>query len=217
MKYLPIILFALLFCSWGCKNRSTTVQTDSVNDIDTFEIRTQAIHDIDTLAEYRDTLIGNFNGSEIDTLIAEPIVSQKDYGNFHFNWRVITKNNTVKPLIISNNTIGIHFIYEGDLDGNGTDEWGYVTEWPTSCWMFYNAFTNVNGEWQLLIEPTSIWLPHIDPQDSIYGYDTEEDLIQPSDNPEFLKVKFSDIRNDGGDFLLIDTLIKINPQAIGEI
>ena len=34
--------------------------------------------------------------------------------------------------------------------------------------MRFHAFTNVNGEWQHIIEPTPIWLPHIDPQDSLY-------------------------------------------------
>lgn len=73
--------------------------------------------------------MGILNGRGIDTLIAEPI-GEKD-SVWYFKWRVFTKNNSVKPLIIDN-TIGIHFVYEGDLDGNGTDEWGYVTEWETS-------------------------------------------------------------------------------------
>ena len=212
MKCLPIILFALLLCSWGCKNRSTSVQTENSFASDSTEININQVTektDEDTLAEYRDTLIGNFNGHEIDTLIAEPNVSQEDNRRIYFNWRVITKNNTVKPLEISN-TIGIQFIYEGDLDGNGTDEWGYITEWPTSCWMFYNAFTNVNGEWQLLIEPTSIFIPHLDDIE-------KEDIVQSTGNSKFLKVKFSDVRNEGGSFLLIDTLIMIRPQPIGEI
>lgn len=211
----------ILLCGFGCGgNRKECNDVDSSdvlskNDTELSNISTTFKDSIliDTLAQYRDTLVGRFNGVDIDTLIAEPLLSEIDYGNFHFKWQVMAKNNTVKPLMISN-TIGIHFVREGDLDGNGTDEWGYVTEWPWSCWMFYHAFTNVSGEWQLLIEPTSIWLPHIDPQDSIYGFYTEEDLIQSSDNSEFLRVKFSDIRNDGGDFLLIDTLIRINPIPI---
>lgn len=220
MKSLPVILLALLLCSWGCKNRSHAVQSVSALNSDTTEISIDQVVEIapdaDTLAEYRDTLIGRFNGVDIDTLIAEPLLSEMDYGGFHFKWQVIAKNNTVKPLFFYMSTIGIHFINEGDLDGNGTDEWGFVTEWPTSCWMFYKAYTYINGEWHFIIKPTSIWLPHIDPQDSIYGFYTEEDLIQSSDNSEFLRVKFSDIRNDGGDFLLIDTLIQINPQPIEE-
>lgn len=173
---------------------------------------------IDSLAQYRDTLIGKFNGIEIDTLICEPIDSLSPmidewFGGKHFQWRVYTTNGTVKDLIVEN-TIGIEFIKEGDLDGNGTEEWGYVTQWPTSMWMCYHAFTNINGEWQHIIEPTPIWLPHLDPQDSIYYTIKQEDILQPSEKTEFIKVKFSDIRNNGEDFLLIDTLIQVNPQSI---
>lgn len=172
----------------------------------------------DSLAQYRDTLIGKFNGIDIDTLICKPIDSYSSleddlFGSKHFTWKVYTTNGTVKDLIVDN-TIGIDFIKEGDLDGNGTEEWGYVTQWPTSQWMCYHAFTNINGEWQHIIEPTPIWLPHLDPQDSIYYTIKEEDILQPSEKSEFIKVKFSDVRNNGEDFLLIDTLIQINPQSI---
>ena len=115
---------------------------------------------------------------------------------------------------MTNKTIGIHFVYEGDLDGNGTDEWGYVPEWETSNWMCYHAFTNINGEWQHVIEPTPIWLPHLDPQDSLYYTIKKEDILQSAEKSDFLKVKFSDVRNNGEDFLIIDTLIQIKPQKL---
>ena len=163
------------------------------------------------MAQYRDTLIGRFDGIDIDTLICEPMDSlNPNYKGFHYKWRVFTKNKTVKDLILENKTIGIHFVYEGDLDGNGTDEWGYVTEWETSNWMCYHAFTNKRGKWEHIIEPTNIWLPHLDPQDSISYRISKEDILQPSDNSGFLKVKFSDVRNNGEDFLIVDTLIMRN-------
>lgn len=182
-----------MLCTFGCgsKHKST---------------------DSDPLAQYRDTLIGNFNGIEIDTLIAEPI-GEKD-SIWYFTWRVFTKNNSVKPLIIYNQTIGIHFVSEGDLDGNGADEWGYVTEWYSSNWMGYHAFVNVDGEWQHIIKPTAIWIPHLDSKNGTDHAISKEDILQPSEDSKFLKVKFSDVRNNGEDFLIIDTLIKINPQKI---
>lgn len=193
MKKLPIILLCLI---WLC-----ACERNSKHQISEF----------DYLAQYRDTLIGRFDGIDIDTLIAEPMDSlNPNYKGFHYKWRVFTKNKTVKDLILENQTIGIHFVYEGDLDGNGTDEWGYVTEWPTSNWMRYHAFTNKRGKWEHIIEPTNIWLPHLDPQDSISYRISKEDILQPSDNSGFLKVKFSDVRNDGEDFLIIDTMIMLN-------
>ncbi len=193
MKRLPLFGISLLMlCAFGCGSKHESKESDN-------------------LAQYRDTLIGNFNGLEIDTLICEPMDSlNPNYKGFHYKWRVFTKNNSVKTLIIDNKTIGIHFVYEGDLDGNGTDEWGYVTEWETSNWMCYHAFTNINGEWQHIIEPTSIWLPHLDPQDSISYRITKEDILQSSEDSGFLKVKFSDVRNNGEDFLIVDTMIMLN-------
>lgn len=186
----------MLLCTVGCGDKHKSVESDP-------------------LAQYRDTLIGNFNGKEIDTLMCEPIDSiEADYKGFHFKWRVYTKNGSVKDFVLDNKTIGIHFVKEGDLDRDGTDEWGYVSEWATSNWMAYHAFTNVNGEWQHIIEPTPIWLPHINPQDSLYYTIKKEDILQPSERAGFLNVKFSDVRNDGEDFLIIDSLIKINPQHI---
>lgn len=197
MKRLPLFGISLLMlCAFGCGSKHESKESDN-------------------LAQYRDTLIGNFNGLEIDTLICEPMDSlNPNYKGFYYKWRVFTKNKTVKDLILENKTIGIYFVYEGDLDGNGTDEWGYVTEWETSNWMCYHAFTNKRGKWEHIIEPTPIWLPHLDPQDSISYRISKEDILQPSDNSGFLKVKFSDVRNDGEDFLIIDTLIQIRPQKL---
>lgn len=193
MKHLLILVVSLLmFCAFSCGSKHESVDSDS-------------------LAQYRDTLIGKFNGIDIDTLICEPMDSlNPNYKGFHYKWRVFTKNKTVKDLILENKTIGIHFVYEGDLDGNGTDEWGYVTEWETSNWMCYHAFTNKRGKWKHIIEPTNIWLPHLDPQDSISYRISKEDILQPSEDSGFLKVKFSDVRNNGEDFLIIDTLILLN-------
>ena len=125
-----------------------------------------------------------------DTLIAEPI-GEKTVGGISNG--ECSQNGSVKDLILDNKTIGIHFVKEGDLDGNGTDEWGYVTEWETSNWMCYHAFTNKKREWKHIIEPTNIWLPHLDPQDSISYRISKEDILQPSEDSGFLKVKFSDV------------------------
>lgn len=193
MKKLPIILLCL---TWLCAcEREDKQQTT----------------DLEYMAQYRDTLIGRFDGIDIDTLICEPMDSlNPNYKGFHYKWRVFTKNKTVKDLILENKTIGIHFVYEGDLDENGTDEWGYVTEWETSNWMCYHAFTNKRGKWEHIIEPTPIWLPHIESDDSLYYTIDKEDILQSSEDSGFLKVKFSDVRNNGEDFLIIDTLIMLN-------
>jgi len=195
-----LIYFSLLIFAVACVSKSQ-----------------QSTHIDDSLAQYSDTLIGRFNGIDIDTLISEPIDSLSpledgQYGGCHYKWRVYTTNGTVKDLIIEN-TIGIDFIKEGDLDGNGTEEWGYVTQWPTSLWMCYHVYTANNGKWKPLINPTPIWLSHIDiTEETKEGTITYNDIAQAYEKKGYVNIKFSDVRNNGEDFLLIDTLIQVNPQ-----
>ena len=163
----------------------------------------------DHLAQYRDTIVGNSCGSQIDTLICEPLdsISDPSYSGFHYRWRVFAKNKSVNDLLLGN-TIGIHFVKEGDLDGDGADEWGYVAEWETSNWMMYQVYTYADKKPQLLYEPLPIYLFHIDPESDSF-VSAKTDIVTTSDHPATVKVKFSDVRNDGEDFLLIDTIVPL--------
>lgn len=163
----------------------------------------------DHLAQYRDTIVGNFCGSQIDTLICEPLdsISDPSYSGFHYRWRVFAKNKSVNDLLLGN-TIGIHFVKDGDLDSDGADEWGYVAEWESSNWMMYQVYTYADKKPQLLYEPLPIYLFHIDPESDSF-VSAKTDIVTTSDRPATVKVKFSDVRNDGEDFLLIDTIVPL--------
>ncbi|MDD7760752.1 MAG: hypothetical protein SPJ05_07850 [Candidatus Limisoma sp.] len=185
---LPILF--LLITSIGCSQKKPQQETVT-----------------DHLAQYRDTIVGNFCGSQIDTLICEPLdsISDPSYRGFHYRWRVFAKNKSVKDLLLGN-TIGIHFVKEGDLDGDGADEWGYVTEWETSNWMMYQVYTYEDKKPQLLYEPLPIYLFHIEPESDSF-VSAKTDIASKSNHPGMVNVKFSDVRNDGEDFLLIDTIV----------
>lgn len=163
----------------------------------------------DHLVQYRDTIVGNFSGSQIDTLICEPLdsISDPSYRGFHYRWRVFSKNGSVNDIEISS-TIGIHFVKEGDLDGDGAEEWGYVTEWETSNWMMYKVYSYKDKQPSLLYDPLPIWLCHIDPS-SNNDLITKSDIVSKSHTSGTVNVKFSDVRNDGEDFILIDTIAHI--------
>lgn len=191
LRLLPILF--LLIASFAC-NQKNPVQKQVT----------------DHLAQYRDTLVGNFNGSQIDTLFCEPLdsVSEPSYRGFHYLWRVFAKNGSVDDIEIDN-TIGIHFVKEGDLDGDGADEWGYVTEWETSNWMMYKVYTYKNKQAALLYKPMPIYIPHLDPADNDFVTTSKDSLASKSSTQGLVKVKFSDVRNDGEDFLIIDTIVPI--------
>lgn len=229
MKLLPIfIINLLLFVTFGCGDKQSQNNQDSsnfgfdstrMNDIDSAYSQSESIDEtvltdelIKALAPYRDTLIGKFNGKEIDTLIAEPIpesLVKRDsdtldvFAGHYYRWKVYTTKGTVKTLFLDG-TISVKFVKEGDLDGNGTNEWGYLHDWPMGTWTGYQVFTCVDGEWIDFIG-THVWMGHLDETPI-------EKIVQPSKDKRFIKVKFSDIRNDGRDFLLIDTLFQVDPQ-----
>lgn len=160
----------------------------------------------DSLSGYRDTIVGRFNGIDLDTLICEPvgpITHDNLFGDLYFEWRVFTAKGTVKEFIVGN-TIGMELINEGDLDKNNTEEWGFMTLWPTSSWTVYNIFTVRNGEWKRLVEPIRIWREHFE------GTLSESDIAQPSDIKNHIQIKYSDVIDDITNWVVVDTIIPIS-------
>lgn len=161
----------------------------------------------DHLAEYRDTIVGNFSGTQIDTLISEPIGSMDDEG-YYRNWKVFAKNGSVDDVLIDN-TIYISFVSEGDLNGDGADEWGYRTYWDIGYWRSYCVYTYKNKKGRYLIKPFSIWLMHIlSFEEGQLPLTCNDDLVQKYSSRS-VRIKFSDIRDDGANFCLVDTIVPI--------
>lgn len=185
MKCLPIITLAfMILCCVGCNKHNKT--------------------NIGTLAQDRDTIIGNFDGTDIDTLIAEPI--DTTIGRSLWNWRIYGKNNTVDTLILSQRFI-VRLIQEGDLDGNGTDEFGVRRETDAGTWDNYCVYTYGNGEWIYLINPIWTYSDHY-----YTDLNNGNDVVESTNHPDLVRVRFSDIRND--DFCIVDTIIPITPYSI---
>lgn len=170
---------------------------------------------IDSLAQYRDTLVGRFNGLEIDTLVCEPAgkpLIDELFGKLYLEWRVYTTRNTVKEFKVGN-TIGLNFVEEGDLDGNGTEEWGFIGEWVSSTWTSYSIFTAVNGKWKLLIEPTRLWMNHLEPKDEYWPDNfTADEIARPSDRKGYVRIKYSDVINDVTEWVVVDTVTRVKPR-----
>lgn len=186
MKRLPIVLISLiLLCSFGCGYKHKSAESDP-------------------LAQCRDTIIGKFDGNSIDTLIAEPIDTTIDRSLW--NWRIYGKNNTVDTLILSQR-FGVRLIQEGDLDGNGTDEFGVRRETDAGTWDNYCVYTYDKGEWKYLINPIWTYSDHY-----YTDLNNGNDVVERAKQSDLVRVRFSDIRND--DFCIVDTLIPIAPHSI---
>lgn len=215
MKTKIIILFLAVLSLCSCSGRKQR-ESNSANNNDF----PQEVNYIDNFVS--DTIVGKFNGVDVDTLVSWPIDTIPEtcdpddiYAPWHYKWVVKSLNGTVKDLIIERTT-RVALVPEGDLDGDGNEEFGYVTHWPTSNWMQYHLFTYKDGEWKTLIEPFPVWLCHIDSEDSISNPQrfTEKDIAHPTGKKGEIHIRFSDVRNDGEDFLFIDTIVKVNPQPV---
>lgn len=186
MKHLPFFLiYLMLLCAFGCGGKHYLVETDP-------------------LAQYRDTIIGNFDGKDIDTLIAEPIDTTIDRSLWV--WRIYSKSNTVDTLILSQRYT-VRLIKEGDLDGNGTDEFGVRREAEAGTWDNYCLYTYDKGKWKYLIEPIWTYSDHF-----YTDLNKGVDVVERANQSGYVTVRFSDIRNDA--FCIIDTIIPIAPHTI---
>ncbi len=163
-----------------------------------------ATNEINQCAQYRDTIVGKFNGKEVDTLIAEPL--DTTINRSFWDWRIYSKNNTVDTLILTQR-FSVKMIQEGDLDGNGTDEFGIRRESDAGTWDDYYVYTFDNGEWKYLINPIWTYSAHF-----YTDLNNGNDVVESTNHPDLVRVRFSDIRND--DFCIVDTLIPIAPHSI---
>ncbi len=184
-RFLLLVLVAILLCAFGCGSKQPSIESAP-------------------LALYRDTLKGNFNGLEIDTLIAEPIDTTIDRSLW--NWRIYGKKNTVDTLILSHR-FNVRLIHEGDLDGNGTDEFGVRREAEAGTWDNYCVYTYDKGEWKYLIKPILTYSDHF-----YTDLNNGKDVVERTNQSGLVRVRFSDIRNDN--FCIIDILMPITPHSI---
>jgi hypothetical protein len=90
-------------------------------------------------------------------------------------------------------------VYEGDVDSNGKDEWGYLHTWMTSQWRTYRIYTLVGNEWRFLISPTDQIL---DTNETLRGSGLE--VIEKGDKKGYVKVHYS---YGGVDDAICDTIV----------
>ena len=178
-------------CAFGCGSKHQSAESDP-------------------LAQYRDTLIGNFNGMEIDTLICD----LADTLPMGYRYEIHSLNNTVLPLALENADIPMRLLNEGDLDGNGTDEIGFIHyQNGSGCWGNYIVLT-YQGGWKVLYSPYahSLWLGLTDMTfetvDLVVKGDSANTVtIRHFDNERLTPCSINDMRED---------TIEINPQWISD-
>lgn len=113
----------------------------------------------------KDTIIGNFTGTSIDTLYVDKVVGHNDE-KYKLTEFFLRSTNIKIPSIELYGYADVppKLVNEGDLDGNGTSEVGYLHTWMNSQWRYYRILTLVNNEWRSLIDgdflDTPEWFRH---------------------------------------------------------
>ena len=153
-----------------------------------------------------DSIVGNFTGLGIDTIYIDPTplseLSPKElkrkkvmFDDELLEYAYVAKsNNPDIPEIVLFNPNGL--VYEGDVDGDGKDEWGYLYEWMTSQWRQYRIY-NYDSK-------TKTWR-------HLYYDIYDPDKVQLLSTPEYLRSSGVDIVGKGPR----PGLIKINYSTLG--
>ena len=154
----------------------------------------------------RDTIIGNFTGKGIDTLYVSYDRNLKDeYEPF-----ILLASNRRIPSIRLYGIIGDppKLVNEGDLDGNGTSEVGYLHTWNMSQWRVYRVFTFINGQWRYLISPNH---EYMETGEFIRG--CYIDLVESSNRKGWVKVNY---QTQGVNETIKDTIVKPDYSPIDD-
>lgn len=130
------------------------------------EIDWRSIQTIDAHDE-RDTIVGNFTGKSIDSLwvVEKEIFGESSVIPIAVKYYMVSSNKRIPRVEL----YGVmqappKLVNEGDLDGNGTCEVGYLHTAENSQWRQYRIFTLRNEKWRYLVEgdflDTEEWFRH---------------------------------------------------------
>lgn len=176
------------------KSKEVTAEVDSVEECekDMWYIINHVIGH-----EESDTIVGNFTGKGKDTLfIASGIPTDKGL----YIYTVKSNNKKIPPLDLYGCGEVPGLVNEGDLDGNGTCEFGYIYTWGMSQWRIYHIFTLLNGSWRYLID---IHRDFMDTGDLIRG--SGKEIAEPSGKKGWVKINY---QTQGVNETIKDTIVK---------
>lgn len=167
--FLIIAVFAVYSYDTGNNTNETVAEEDStsymlVEDLSYYYEKPLYVNSVMAHNE-QDTIVGNFTGHGIDTLFVEAICEDRYTMEPVDTTESVDLNDEPCRFYLSSNnkripTIEIYgtwydppkLVNEGDLDGNGTCEVGYLETWTWSQWRSYYLFTLVGNEWRYLVD-----------------------------------------------------------------
>jgi hypothetical protein len=128
-------------------------------------------------------ITGNFTGKGIDTLYVEEKLEYKDKPWEESNYYLASNNPQIPKLLLSDDN-EVKLVFEGDLDGNGTDEWGMLHWYSNTQWATYHVFTLKNGEWKFLTDDSKLCMP-------LYFRASGREAVEPGPKPGYVKINYA--------------------------
>ena len=155
-----------------------------------------------------DTIWGNFTGKGVDTLYVVTIVdTTKEWDEATTYYAMSNNKNIPKMELFGCSLYQPKLVFEGDLDGDGKDEWGYLHTWMTSQWRYYRVFSLVNGHWRYLIESDRLNTP-------IFFRSSSKEVVEPGDKPGYVRINYGDY---GAHPEILDTMEKATYSKITDM
>ena len=105
-----------------------------------------------------DTIVGNFDGIGIDTLYVDREDCCKEFPSCNHEgpniYYLVSKSERLPKIrLLAKYNMPPRIVNEGDLDGDGKMEVGYMYTWDISQWRTYRILTFHKKEWRYLIDP----------------------------------------------------------------
>lgn len=154
-------------------------------------------------------IIGNFTGFGIDTIYVKEETS--DIHDMYEGYKFYAKSsNPILPVV---EMYGCGYatpmlVYEGDVDGDGKDEWGYLHTWLNSQWRQYRiySFDTKSKTWKHLYYGDLLDTPE-------YVRASGVDIVEKGPKPGYIKINYG---TWGVECELRDTIVKATYTPISK-
>lgn len=201
--------------------RPDTIPQDTLTEDTTKEEVSHDLFDLQTKSYWnsvkghdeRYAIAGNFTGKGIDTLYLEELnpkipdsIPLEDQSKWYWDnvelgdakrSRVYSNNKRIPPIIIGD-TWGI--VYEGDIDGDGRDEWGWLSVGFNSQWRTYTVYNFDPKRWRW--QELDVDIRFLDvPRDF---RESGLELVEPGPEPGLVKFNYSN-----GTTAIRDTIVPV--------
>lgn len=170
MRFFAYIFVVCVLFSCSCSNFKSTGSEDDISgngkkskiDIDSIEFEFDGLGMPKYLNsvkghDEKSEIVGNFTGLGIDTLYVQWVgVGDRDGYYDHYDYFLRSNNPNIPSMQLYGTDLDMpSLVYEGDVDGDGKDEWGYLPTGFSSQWRQYYIYNydNKTKKWRYLYYP----------------------------------------------------------------